>query len=95
MTTKPAKPRKKSRVGNKYRVLRASFGMNQVEFWEKVGVTQSGGSRYETGREVPKSVDTLVELIYGPNNKAIPLLAELRETTVEEMISNFPTEAAK
>ena len=32
--------------------LRKSAGMNQTEFWKKFGVTQSGGSRYESGRSM-------------------------------------------
>lgn len=33
---------------------------NQTEFWSRFGVTQSGGSRYESGREVPAPVAILV-----------------------------------
>lgn len=28
-------------------------GINQSEFWRRFGVTQSGGSRYESGRNIP------------------------------------------
>lgn len=35
---------------------------NQSEFWHRFGVTQSGGSRYESGRSVPKPVRLLMYL---------------------------------
>lgn len=37
-------------------------GMNQAEFWQRFGVTQSGGSRYETGRNIPKPIQLLLAL---------------------------------
>lgn len=47
---------------------RKMLGLNQSEFWSRIGVTQSGGSRYETGRKMPKPVAMLVELVYGIKN---------------------------
>lgn len=44
--------------------LRKSLGLNQGQFWGRIGVTQSGGSRYETGRKLPKPVRMLVEIAY-------------------------------
>lgn len=35
---------------------------NQMDFWRRFGVTQSGGSRYETGRNLPKPVRLLMAL---------------------------------
>lgn len=46
------------------REVRQKLNMNQQEFWSKVGVTQSGGSRYESGREMPKAVRELVRLVH-------------------------------
>jgi transcriptional regulator with XRE-family HTH domain len=37
--------------------------MNQSDFWKRLGITQSGGSRYEAGRNVPKPVQLLLALI--------------------------------
>lgn len=48
--------------GKDYRALRGGKGLNQCDFWAQVGVTQSGGSRYESGRNVPKPVAELVRL---------------------------------
>jgi predicted transcriptional regulator len=44
--------------------IRQNLGLNQQEFWSKVGVTQSGGSRYESGREMPKAVRELLRLVH-------------------------------
>ena len=38
------------------RDIRQRLGLNQQEFWTRIGVTQSGGSRYESGRSMPKPV---------------------------------------
>ena len=47
---------------------RNGLGLNQSEFWSRIGVTQSGGSRYETGRKMPKPVAMLFELVYAIKN---------------------------
>ena len=44
--------------------LRSRLGLNQSDFWHRLGVTQSGGSRYERGRKIPQAVATLLELVY-------------------------------
>ncbi|MBL8376991.1 MAG: helix-turn-helix domain-containing protein [Burkholderiales bacterium] len=46
------------------REIRQRLGLNQDEFWTKIGVTQSGGSRYESGREMPKPVRELLRLVH-------------------------------
>jgi hypothetical protein len=38
--------------------------MNQSQFWSKIGVTQSGGSRYESGRNIPRPVQALLRLVH-------------------------------
>jgi len=43
---------------------RNMVGMNQAEFWSPLGVTQSGGSRYESGRNIPAPVQRLYFLTY-------------------------------
>ena len=48
----------------KPRHIRQRLGLNQQEFWSKVGVTQSGGSRYESGRSMPKPVRELLRLVH-------------------------------
>ncbi|MFM9970065.1 MAG: helix-turn-helix domain-containing protein [Burkholderiales bacterium] len=46
------------------REIRQRLGMNQEQFWTQVGVTQSGGSRYEGGRSMPKPVLELLRLVH-------------------------------
>ena len=41
---------------------RKKLGVNQSAFWSNLGVTQSGGSRYESGRNLPKPVALLLTL---------------------------------
>jgi transcriptional regulator with XRE-family HTH domain len=41
---------------------RKSMSLNQHAFWGGLGVTQSGGSRYESGRGLPKPVAMLLTL---------------------------------
>jgi len=44
--------------------IRQRLGLNQQEFWTRIGVTQSGGSRYESGRAMPKPVRELLRLVH-------------------------------
>src|SRR5687767_15399567 len=46
------------------REIRRKLRMNQQEFWSRIGVTQSGGSRYESGRAMPKPVRELLRLVH-------------------------------
>ena len=46
------------------REIRRRLGLNQEEFWTRIGVTQSGGSRYESGRNMPKPVRELLRLVH-------------------------------
>ncbi|HWQ40132.1 MAG TPA: hypothetical protein VNM24_16250 [Burkholderiales bacterium] len=46
------------------RDIRLRLGLNQQEFWGRIGVTQSGGSRYESGRRMPKPVRELLRLVH-------------------------------
>jgi transcriptional regulator with XRE-family HTH domain len=46
------------------REIRRKLGLNQSQFWSKLGVTQSGGSRYESGRNIPRPVQALLRLVH-------------------------------
>jgi transcriptional regulator with XRE-family HTH domain len=46
------------------REVRRKLGLNQQQFWSKIGVTQSGGSRYESGRNMPRPVRELLRLVH-------------------------------
>jgi DNA-binding transcriptional regulator YiaG len=46
-------------------VLRRTLHLNQTDFWNRLGVSQSGGSRYENGFSVPGYLSLLMALAYG------------------------------
>lgn len=46
------------------REIRRKLGQNQQQFWSQLGVTQSGGSRYESGRNMPRPVRHLLRLVH-------------------------------
>ncbi len=54
----------KNLTGGDIRELRKKLGLNQSQFWSKLGVTQSGGSRYESGRNIPRPVQALLRLVH-------------------------------
>jgi len=60
-------PNKESNMANRrlsvdnVQEMRKSSGLSQTAFWTKYGVTQSGGSRYENGRSIPKPVKVLLQ----------------------------------
>lgn len=49
------------------KTLRLKLGLNQTEFWGAIGWSQSGGSRFENGRRVPKPVMTCLRLRWSDN----------------------------
>ena len=64
----------------KLKELRNTFAKrSQAVFWGTIGVTQSGGSRYESGRNMPKPTALLLNLATLPDSEAQKLLAEIRE----------------
>lgn len=42
--------------------MRLELNQNQQDFWGTYGVTQSGGSRYENGRDMPAQIGALIWL---------------------------------
>lgn len=58
------------------RELRRKMGLNQQQFWSKIGVTQSGGSRYESGRNMPRPVQQLLRLVHVENIDIIKIKRE-------------------
>ena len=58
-----AKPHKSAKLKfSDLQAYRQAHGENQAIFWRRFGVTQSGGSRYESGREVPPPTQLLLAL---------------------------------
>lgn len=69
MTTKSNKPANQNKTQHKevsclndIAAARNRLGMNQTDFWARFGITQSGGSRYESGRLMPVPVGLLLAL---------------------------------
>lgn len=58
---------------------RQRLGINQTQFWSRVGVTQSGGSRYESGRKIPRPVQKLLAIAYGTEKQAEAMVESLRK----------------
>ena len=55
--------------------LRKKLGIPQREFWERLGVTQSGGSRYESlDRPMSRPVKKLFFLTYLASVAGAPVL---------------------
>ena len=73
-------PKLSIRTGEQAAVLRKKLGINQSAFWSRIRVTQSGGSRYESGRKLPYPVLLLLHLAYAPEAQAQALLTYLRES---------------
>lgn len=46
------------------RQVREALGLSQDDFWRVLGVTQSGGSRYEREKTMPKPVEILFRMVY-------------------------------
>ena len=51
-------------TGEEVLAMRKKANLNQSEFWSPIGVTQSGGSRYESGRNMPRPVRELLRLVH-------------------------------
>ena len=61
-----------------HREHRKRLGLNQQKYWAALGVTQSGGSRYESDRNIPEPVQRLADLIHLPEKQSSALLGEMR-----------------
>lgn len=67
----------------KIRAFRKKTGMRQELFWERVGITQSGGSRYESGRNISQAVQVLLTITYGTEAQARKMTEALRAWRAE------------
>jgi transcriptional regulator with XRE-family HTH domain len=68
--------------------MRREAGLTQEEFWGRVGITQSGGSRYEAGRAVPEPVRLLLTIAYGSKREREMVLRTLRPNGTETAPAN-------
>lgn len=76
MTTKA--PKFAPITGEAALAMRKKLTINQSEFWSRVGLGQSAGSRYESGRNIPRPVQMLLRLAYGTKAQAAKQLEALR-----------------
>ena len=82
MTTKA--PKFAPITGEAALAMRKKTGLNQSAFWARVGAGQSAGSRYETGRSIPKATQMLLRIAYGTKAQAAKQLEALRPATTAE-----------
>lgn len=68
----------KTYTGEEIRTLRNKLGLNQSEFWKFFMTTQSGGSRYESGRDIPGPVQLLLNIAFGTDKKHEEIITALR-----------------
>lgn len=57
---------------------RTKRNLNQKDFWTPLGVTQSGGSRYECGRAINKVIANLLLIAYGTPQDTAKVLGAIR-----------------
>jgi transcriptional regulator with XRE-family HTH domain len=51
--------------GNEVKIIRKKLNLNQLDFWQDIGVTQSAGSRYERGNtNMPSQICELIRIRY-------------------------------
>ena len=82
MTTKA--PKFAPVTGEAALAMRQKAGTNQTQFWQRVGIGQSAGSRYESGRNIPRPVQMLLRIAYGTTaQSARQIRALLGEESVE------------
>jgi DNA-binding transcriptional regulator YiaG len=65
-------------TGKEIQELRRSLRLNQLEFWSAILVTQSAGSRYESGREMPDQVQILLNIALSTDTRTNAIVEELR-----------------
>ncbi|MBI1905392.1 MAG: helix-turn-helix transcriptional regulator [Rhodocyclales bacterium] len=61
------------------RELRRKSGQTQYKFWQCLHITQSGGSRYESGHKMPAPVQLLLNITFGTEAKSAACVNALRE----------------
>ncbi|MDR2637857.1 MAG: transcriptional regulator [Zoogloeaceae bacterium] len=75
------------------REIRHRLGLNQQQFWSRINVTQSGGSRYESGRNMPKPVRELLRLVHVEQIDIYKLKRE--DVEVAEYLKKYEPELFK
>ena len=65
-------------TGEQAKQQRMKLGMSQTEYWNKVAVHQSSSSRYEQGRNIPRSVQLLLHIAYGSPARCESVVQQIR-----------------
>lgn len=68
-------------TGEQIRAHRLKLGLNQSAFWAYFETTQSGGSRYESGHDIPGPVQILLNIALGTEAKSIAVVTSLRQVS--------------
>lgn len=82
MTTKA--PKFAPITGEAALAMRKKLNINQSEFWSRVGIGQSAGSRYESGRNIPRPVQMLLRIAYGTKAQSAKQIEALRPSSAQE-----------
>ena len=82
MTTKA--PKFAPVTGEVALAMRQKLNINQSEFWSRVGIGQSAGSRYESGRNIPRPVQMLLRIAYGTAAQSAKQVEALRPSSAQE-----------
>lgn len=82
MTTKA--PKFAPITGEAALAMRKKLNVNQSEFWSRVGIGQSAGSRYESGRNIPRPVQMLLRIAYGTKAQSAKQVEALRPGAAQE-----------
>ena len=82
MTTKA--PKFAPITGEAALAMRKKTGLNQSRFWSAVGIGQSAGSRYESGRNIPRPVQMLLRIAYGTAAQSAKQVDALRPSSAQE-----------
>ncbi len=71
-------------TGAEIKSLRQKFGLNQLAFWAPLGLTQSAGSRYESGQNIPAPTSMLIQIVYLSQNPSDDLQAHKKVWALAE-----------
>lgn len=75
-------------TGAEVKALRKAAKLNQGEFWGRFGVTQSGGSRYESGRDIPDAMNILLNIALGDEATSASVVTWMRsKSSMSEGVS--------
>ena len=70
--------RLKTFTGEEIRAYRKERRLTQADFWVPLGITQSTGSRFGSGRELPGPIQILLNLALGKGENATAIVESLR-----------------